>query len=45
MNGGLAGHTMQDRPLIGSVYGKNKHSQGIYIAVSFDNSKKEEHPR
>lgn len=45
MNGGLVGHTMQDRPLIGSVHVKNKHSQGIYIAVSFDNSKKEKHPK
>ena len=33
MNGGLDGHTMPDRPLIGSVRGRNKHSRGIYIGV------------
>lgn len=33
MNGGLDGHTMQDRSLIGSMHRRNKHSQGIYIGV------------
>lgn len=44
MNGGLDGHTMQHRSLIGSVRGWNKHSQGIYIAVRCDTSKKPELP-
>lgn len=44
MNGGLDSHTMEDLSLIGSVRGRNKHSQSIYIAARCDTSKKKRAP-
>lgn len=44
MNGGLDSHTMEDLSLIGSMRGRNKHTQSIYIAARCDTSKKRELP-